>query len=80
MRIFYIQMPRNAKSTITDDDQKLLKMLKRTLAYENMDVLTASTGVEALEIVRQQKPDLIDPGLDDAGDGRGWSSSRGCAP
>jgi Response regulators consisting of a CheY-like receiver domain and a winged-helix DNA-binding domain len=47
------------KVLITDDDQKLLKMLKRTLTYENMDVLTASTGVEALEIVRQQKPDLM---------------------
>ncbi|NMD26377.1 MAG: response regulator transcription factor, partial [Chloroflexi bacterium] len=32
------------KVLITDDDQKLLKMLKRTLAYENMDVLTASNG------------------------------------
>ncbi len=47
------------KVLITDDDQKLLKMLKRTLAYENMDVLTASTGVEALEIVGRQKPDVM---------------------
>lgn len=47
------------KILITDDDQKLLKMLKRTLTYENMDVLTASTGVEALEIVSQQKPDVL---------------------
>ncbi|HOG77780.1 MAG: response regulator transcription factor [Anaerolineaceae bacterium] len=47
------------KVLITDDDQKLLKMLKRTLAYENMDVLTASNGVEALEIVRDQQPDVM---------------------
>ena len=47
------------KVLITDDDQKLLKMLKRTLAYENMDVLTASNGVEAREIVRDQQPDVI---------------------
>ena len=33
-------------------------MLKRTLTYENMEVLTASTGVEALQIVHEQKPDL----------------------
>jgi len=47
------------KVLITDDDQKLLKMLKRTLAYENMDVLTASNGVEALETVRDQQPDVM---------------------
>lgn len=47
------------KILITDDDQKLLKMLKRTLTYENMDVLTATTGVEALEVVSQQKPDVM---------------------
>lgn len=47
------------KVLITDDDQKLLKMLKRTLTYENMEVLTASTGIEALQIVHEQKPDLM---------------------
>jgi two-component system response regulator MprA len=44
---------------VVDDDQKLLKMLQRTLVYENMDVLTASDGQEALSVVRAQQPDLI---------------------
>ena len=44
---------------IVDDDPKLLKMLKRTLVYENLNVLTASDGLEALPIVASQKPDLI---------------------
>ena len=44
---------------IIDDDPKLLKMLGRTLVYENLDVLTATNGLEALPIVRSQHPDLI---------------------
>jgi two-component system response regulator MprA len=44
---------------IVDDDQKLLKMLRRTLAYEGFDVTTAADGQEALEIVDAQHPDVI---------------------
>jgi len=44
---------------IVDDDPKLLKMLQRTLVYENLNVLTASNGLEALPIVATQSPDLI---------------------
>lgn len=44
---------------IVDDDPKLLKMLQRTLTYENLDVLTATNGLEALPIVQAHKPDLI---------------------
>lgn len=44
---------------IVDDDPKLLKMLQRTLVYENLKVLTATNGVEALPLVQSQRPDLI---------------------
>lgn len=44
---------------IVDDDPKLLKMLQRTLTYENLTVFTATNGVEALPLVYAQKPDLI---------------------
>ncbi len=44
---------------VVDDDPKLLKMLQRTLTYENLNVLTASNGLEALPIVFAQSPDLI---------------------
>ncbi|HPH94830.1 MAG TPA: response regulator transcription factor [Anaerolineaceae bacterium] len=44
---------------IVDDDQKLLKMLQRTLTYENLAVLTAANGQEALPIIAAQKPDLL---------------------
>lgn len=44
---------------IVDDDPKLLKMLQRTLAYENFTVFTASNGLEALPLVKAQQPQLI---------------------
>lgn len=44
---------------IIDDDPKLLKMLQRTLVYENLNVLTATNGLEALPLVQSQRPNLI---------------------
>jgi two-component system response regulator MprA len=44
---------------IIDDDPKLLKMLQRTLVYENLNVLTATNGLEAVPLVQSQRPDLI---------------------
>jgi two-component system response regulator MprA len=44
---------------IVDDDPKLLKMLQRTLVYENLNVLTATNGLEALPLIEAQHPDLL---------------------
>lgn len=44
---------------VVDDDQKLLKMLQRTLIYENLSVLTAVNGLEALAMIHTHHPDLI---------------------
>jgi len=44
---------------IVDDDPRLLKMLQRTLTYENLNVLTASNGLEAWPLVQAHQPDLI---------------------
>jgi two-component system response regulator MprA len=44
---------------IVDDDERLLKMLRRTLLYEGLDVLTAANGQDALDQVRVNRPDLI---------------------
>jgi two-component system response regulator MprA len=44
---------------IVDDDPRLLKMLQRTLTYENLDVFTAANGLEALPMVSAHAPDLI---------------------
>ncbi|MDF1513819.1 MAG: response regulator transcription factor [Anaerolineae bacterium] len=47
------------KVLIVDDDQRLLKMLVRTLIYEGYDVCTATDGQTALEQVVNEHPDLI---------------------
>jgi two-component system response regulator MprA len=44
---------------IVDDDQKLLKMLRRTLVYEGFDVITAADGREALALIEAHQPDVI---------------------
>mgnify|MGYP000278911255 CR=1 FL=1 len=44
------------KILIVDDDQRLCKMLRRTLVYEGYDVTTAEDGQEALEAVTQGAP------------------------
>ncbi len=44
---------------IADDDQKLLKMVRRTLIYEGFQVVTATNGREALAQVQAKRPDLI---------------------
>ena len=44
---------------VVDDDEKLLKMLTRTLVYENLDVVTASNGLEAKQQIISHKPDLL---------------------
>lgn len=44
---------------IVDDDEKLLKMLQRTLHYEELNVFTAVNGREALAVVDEHAPDLL---------------------
>ena len=44
---------------IVDDDQKLLKMLQRTLTYEGLQVVTAENGQEALAQVDTHQPEII---------------------
>jgi two-component system response regulator MprA len=44
---------------VADDDQKLLKMVRRTLIYEGFQVVTAENGREALAKLEIQTPDLV---------------------
>jgi two-component system response regulator MprA len=48
-----------AKILIVDDDQNLLKMLRRTLVYEGFEVITGTNGSEALDAVHSEQPDLL---------------------
>ncbi|MBN2006581.1 MAG: response regulator transcription factor [Anaerolineae bacterium] len=47
------------KVLIVDDDERLLKMLQRTLAYEGFDVSTAMDGEEALSLIYTVRPDVV---------------------
>ena len=44
---------------IVDDDERLCKMLRRTLVYEGFDVVTAENGQTALRQVYAQHPDVV---------------------
>jgi two-component system response regulator MprA len=44
---------------IVDDDQRLLKMLQRTMTYEGLKVLSATNGQDALDLIDLNKPDII---------------------
>lgn len=44
---------------VADDDQKLLKMVQRTLIYEGFEVVTAADGREAIDQLQAEPPDLI---------------------
>ncbi|MBV7331560.1 response regulator transcription factor [Chloroflexi bacterium TSY] len=44
---------------VADDDEKLLKMLRRTLIYDGFQVVTALNGREALDQVQMHEPDLV---------------------
>ena len=44
---------------VVDDDEKLLRMLRRTLTYEGFDVLTAADGRQALAQLEAHRPDVV---------------------
>ncbi|MFW6389708.1 MAG: response regulator transcription factor [Halanaerobiales bacterium] len=47
------------KVLIIDDDKHIRKILKDYFKFENFKVVQASTGKEGLELVEQEKPDII---------------------
>ena len=63
--------PQNKLETIlvVDDDELMLKLLRTALAQENYELMLAASGLEALNLLRKRRPDLIlmdmeMPGLD----------------
>jgi two-component system OmpR family response regulator len=49
----------SAKILIVEDDQNLLDTLKYNLLQDGYDVVTAVDGLQALEVAREEEPDLI---------------------
>jgi two-component system response regulator MprA len=48
-----------ARILVVDDDQNLLRMLRRGLAFAGYAVSTAEDGQQALELAREREPELI---------------------
>jgi two-component system response regulator MprA len=44
---------------VVDDDPQIARFLKRGLTYKGYDVVTASSGAEALAEARERQPDLV---------------------
>lgn len=44
---------------IVDDDEKIISMLRRGLAFEGYDVYTASNGAEGLRMILNEEPDVV---------------------
>jgi len=47
------------KILVVDDDKNLLEVIKYNLVNEGYSVILAETGTQAVEIARQEKPELI---------------------
>lgn len=44
---------------VVDDEQRITTMLRMNLEAEGIRVLTAGTGREALDVIREEMPDLV---------------------
>lgn len=58
------------KVLIVDDDPNIIKIVEHTLKNEGIELASANSGLEALEILKKEQPDLIildimmPPGID----------------
>lgn len=44
---------------VVDDDEKIISLLRRSLAFEGYEVTTASNGLEGLKVLLKTEPDLL---------------------
>lgn len=47
------------KILIIDDDKSICELLARLFREEQFEVTTANDGIKGLEVIKEQKPDLI---------------------
>jgi len=47
------------KILVIEDDEKILHLLRRILAFEGYEVYTAEEGISGLALARERKPDLV---------------------
>ena len=47
------------KVLVVDDEMEIVELIWMVLASNELNILTANDGLEALEIVREERPDLV---------------------
>ena len=52
-------LPSNANLLLVDDEENILRSLKRILRKEPYDIRTATSGEDALALLNEQKFDLV---------------------
>ena len=52
-------MPENPKVLVVDDEDDIRKLLVRVLGQKGYEVIEASKGLQALQLVRDESPDVI---------------------
>src|SRR5687767_12071103 len=52
-------MSETQKILVVDDDEHILRSLSQYLELEDFNVVSASSGPEALKLFEQEKPDLL---------------------
>src|SRR6266508_569320 len=52
-------MPDPLKVLIADDEAALRTLLETQLQFEGFETLTAADGGEALQVIREQQPDVV---------------------
>ena len=57
-------MPQPLTVLFVDDDPAVLRMIRRSLLGRSFDVVTASSGAEALEVLRSRRIDVLVTDLD----------------
>jgi len=50
---------RSERVLVVDDELPITELLQMALSFEGYEVSVATSGREALEVIRSQKPDLI---------------------
>jgi two-component system KDP operon response regulator KdpE len=65
----YAKSARTSRIAVVDDDPKMIRLLRRNLETAGYQVVTATDGVSAIELIESETPDLlvldlVMPGMD----------------
>ncbi|MBN1369999.1 MAG: response regulator [Dehalococcoidaceae bacterium] len=59
MIIYNTNMETKKQVLVVDDEQKIINLLRIKLRLHGYDVITTTSGAEAIEIIRTQQPDIV---------------------